>query len=455
MLDEIAHTPALTSVAATPDMPLDLLGRTAKAHVERGDKALGKAEDHFKAAGIHLLEAKKRIQAGANGDDGNALTFDAFLAEHNIGRSRAYEFIAIASGKTTIEAIREKTAARVARHAERNREARAKAESVANGQPDKSTDAIIAAWTPASSDTRQRFLDWAGLRYADGDASLPAPEIWIPQTFKIERIGNATVYLGDCRDVLPTLNTVGHVLTDPPYEDDAHKAQRRTQKAIRDGVDDDLGFAAITATLRRYAAEQAARLSTGWALFFCQTDAAYLWRQAIEMSGAKYKGVAQWVKPDSSPQFTGDKPAINFETMALAWCGSGRSFWNAGGKRGTYICNTNGQHRDGRHKTEKPVGLIRELLNDFTNPGETILDPFMGSGSVGVACIGSERNYIGIERDPEYFTWAVERLEKANGTGSLFDPANDNHQPDLLVAPDADRKFTEDDIPAFLRKEAS
>ena len=182
--------------------------------------------------------------------------------------------------------------------------------------------------------------------------------------------------------------------------------------------------------MRRFSAEQGARLSSGWALFFSQAEAVGLWQSALESAGAKYRGPAVWVKPDSSPQFSGDKPAVNFEMMVLAWCGRGRSQWNGGGKRGTYQHNVNGRGRDGRHPTEKPISLMLELLSDFTNPQDTILDPFMGSGSVGVACLATGRSYIGIERDPEYFRVACDRLATANGKGSLFEAANDN-QPSL------------------------
>ncbi|MEF2548527.1 site-specific DNA-methyltransferase [Aurantimonas sp. E1-2-R+4] len=271
----------------------------------------------------------------------------------------------------------------------------------------------------------------------EGRPPLPAPSIWIPQPFRSEKIGNAIVFCGDCRDVLPTLYPVGHILTDPPYEARAHKKQIRTHADVASGRRSELGFDAITEPLRTFVTEHAARLSKGWALFFCQSEAVGRWQGAIEASGAKYRGPAIWVKPDSSPQFTGDKPAVNFETMALAWCGGGRSVWNGGGKRGTYTFNTNGRMRDGRHPTEKPVPLLRQLLLDFTNPGDVILDPFVGSGTTGVVAASMGRPFIGIERDPEFFRIACERIETAHSQGPLF-ADNDNRQAELLpVAPAA------------------
>lgn len=66
------------------------------------------------------------------------------------------------------------------------------------------------------------------------------------------------------------------------------------------------------------------------------------------------------------------------------------------------------------HPTEKPVGLIEFYVNNSSNLGDTVLDPFMGSGSTGVACLNAGRNFIGIELDEHYFNVAKERIEKAD-----------------------------------------
>jgi len=70
------------------------------------------------------------------------------------------------------------------------------------------------------------------------------------------------------------------------------------------------------------------------------------------------------------------------------------------------------QNMDGGkvHPTQKPVSLMEWVLLKFTKKGDTILDPFMGSGSTGVACVRTGRNFIGIEKDPEYFAIAEKRI---------------------------------------------
>ena len=65
------------------------------------------------------------------------------------------------------------------------------------------------------------------------------------------------------------------------------------------------------------------------------------------------------------------------------------------------------------HPTQKPVDLLEYLIRTYTNEGETVLDFTMGSGSTGVACVNTNRNFIGIELDEWYFNIAKERIEKA------------------------------------------
>lgn len=228
---------------------------------------------------------------------------------------------------------------------------------------------------------------------------------------RIEQLSDdVTLYLGDCRDILPTLGKVDAVVTDPPFEKEAHTAIRRTQKSIRSGVADALDFAAITDDLRQFLPEWGAVNCRGWLLCFCQVEAVSLWRDAMEASGIKYKRGMAWVKPDSSPQFNGQGPAQGYECIASAWCGSGISRWNAGGKRGVYTHNTNSAVRHGAHPTEKPVSLMREIIEDFAFNNDTILDPFMGSGTTGVACVQLGRKFIGIELEPRYFDIACKRI---------------------------------------------
>ena len=137
----------------------------------------------------------------------------------------------------------------------------------------------------------------------------------------------------------------------------------------------------------------------------------------------KFKTTCPWIKPDCAPKFNGQGPAVGYEPFVTVWAGKGHAKWNAGGKRGVYTHNVNPPDRHGGHPTEKPWRLFAELLTDFTKPDETILDPFMGSGTTLVACAKMGRKGIGIELDESYYEIACKRVEEAY------------KQPDLFVAP--------------------
>lgn len=257
---------------------------------------------------------------------------------------------------------------------------------------------------------------------------------------QVENIGSATLYCGDCREVMASLETVDHIISDAPFETEAHTLQCRINRgSTRGGAGDlvsveSLPFAEIGDRVP-YAIEMA-RLSSGWVLVFCQAEAVQAWREALEGGGASYRRAMVWVKPDGMPQYSGDRPGMGYESIVSCWAGGGRSRWNGGGRHGVFVVNKNDGAGKAPHPTTKPVTLMSHLVNLFTNEGETVLDPFMGSGTTGVACAKLGRKFIGIEIDPGYFDIACRRIEAAY------------KQPDLFVAspskPFQPALFTED-----------
>jgi len=244
-------------------------------------------------------------------------------------------------------------------------------------------------------------------------------------------IGDATLYLGDCMDILPTLDKVDCVITDPPFEAEAHTLQRRVKRGTHSvGIDDrnallqplsfePLSFEPLSFEQRNLYGAQIAKLTKSWAIVFCQCEASQLWR--TELEPLTYKRTAVWIKPDAMPQYSGDRPGMGYESIVCCHV-KGRSKWNGGGRVGVFTHNKNsgGKHE---HETQKPVSLMKELVSLFTDVGKTILDPFMGSGTTGVAAIQLGRKFIGIEREPKYFDIACKRIEQAGAQGQLFEPA--------------------------------
>lgn len=240
-----------------------------------------------------------------------------------------------------------------------------------------------------------------------------------------EIIGDCRLLLGDCLEILPTLEHVDHVIGDPPYEDELHAAVGKINRIRNDGrrVPDDLTFEGINAS-RGSIARACVEASTGWLILFTLAEGVRAWRDDIQAAGGKWDTTLAWIKPDASPRFNGQGAARGFENAITAWCGRGYRSWNGGGKRGVYTHCVN-VGRQGEHPTEKPVPLMLDILVDFTQPGQVICDPFMGSGTTGVAATKCGRAFIGIEQNERWFDLACERIRKAYA------------QPDMFIAPRA------------------
>lgn len=232
------------------------------------------------------------------------------------------------------------------------------------------------------------------------------------------------VVQGDMREVLVSLpDSFAHVVaTDPPYSEKVHASVRSAKRAEMPDVADfecrtrravDLGFGHLGAPLRRAAAAQFARLSTRWTLVFSDIESCWLWRLSLEASGLKYLRTGAWDRIGGAPQFTGTEPANAVETITIAHQ-PGRRHWNGGGKRAFYswpiVANRLGQRGSRVHPTQKPLELMLDLLEDFTDPDDIVLDPFCGSGTTGVAAVKLGRRFIGVELDEAHAESARGRI---------------------------------------------
>lgn len=208
-------------------------------------------------------------------------------------------------------------------------------------------------------------------------------------------------------------------ITDPPYEAEAHTMSRRiarsTHARLRPPVSAPLPFPPITSGERTAVAREMARLARRWVIAFCQAEGAPFWRFALEHAGLQYVRQGVWVKPDAQPQLTGDRPGMGYETIVIAHS-RGRKRWNGGGRsavwtfaRATYQSGIIGQNKP-PHPTTKPLPLIRELVELFSEPGELVCDPYAGSGTTGVACRMLGRRFLGWESDANMAEIARRRI---------------------------------------------
>jgi site-specific DNA-methyltransferase (adenine-specific) len=222
--------------------------------------------------------------------------------------------------------------------------------------------------------------------------------------------------------VLPTLPQVDHVITDPPFETEAHTLQRRVKRGPhstgrddREALETPLSFDPLSFELRSESGREIARVTRRWALVFCQCEASQVWRTAL--APMSYRRTCVWIKPDGMPQYSGDRPGMGYESI-VACHAPGRSRWNGGGRTGVFVHNKNsgGKHD---HETQKPAPLMVELVSLFTDSGELILDPFCGSGTTGVAAVRLGRRFIGIERNPEWAELSRERIRAEESQSTL------------------------------------
>lgn len=235
---------------------------------------------------------------------------------------------------------------------------------------------------------------------------------------RVEKIGAAMLYLGDMLEILPTLGAVDHVIGDPPYEDELHKAMGRIRRNDGQEMVSDLGFEGVNAT-RPAIAKACVEASTGWTILFTLAEGVRAWRDDLQAANAKWDTCLAWVKPDASPRFNGQGAARGFECAVTCWCGSGYRKWNGGGRRGVFTHCVN-VGRQGEHPTEKPLPLMKEIVGLYSNAGQLICDPFMGSGTTGCAAVSMGRRFVGIERDPKWFDLACRRIEEAQRQSDLF-----------------------------------
>jgi len=231
---------------------------------------------------------------------------------------------------------------------------------------------------------------------------------------KVE-IGNATLYLGDCMDVLPTLDKVDAVITDPPYGESTH-ANAKSNRGAGHG-NKAIDFSSMTASELDQVLVLCGQLCNRWLVSTME------WRHIAKFDvqppvGWELIRFGVWVKTNPMPQISADRPAQGWEGIAYMHSTIGdKKRWNGGGNHGNYVGSL---VTDGAHPTGKPLPLFSQFVDRFTERGNLVLDPFMGSGTTGVAAVQMGRKFIGIEREPKYFEIACKRIEDAQRTLDMF-----------------------------------
>jgi DNA modification methylase len=208
---------------------------------------------------------------------------------------------------------------------------------------------------------------------------------------RIEHIGDAELHLGDCLEILPTLGKVDAVVTDPPYGINAARDRNSQKWGWRDYP------------------------SSGWDR---ERPSRGVFGAIIASSGRHIIWGGNYFTdflPPSGRWLIWDKCQTDFSLAdaELAWCSFDGAVRRINYPRAKAM-------QDGKeHPTQKPVAVMEWCLG-FLPDAHTILDPFMGSGTTGVACAKLGRRFIGIEIDPGYFEIACRRIDEAYRQRDLF-----------------------------------
>ena len=224
-----------------------------------------------------------------------------------------------------------------------------------------------------------------------------------------EVIGDATLYLGDCLEVMaawPPCFRVGSVITDPPFgigfKYESH--------------DDDYSAYEDFLTERIAAAREKSA-----------PGAVHCWFQAMKRCGDFHKWFpAGWRIYAAAKNFVQIRPcAMQYAyDPVIVWWEPGEQY-KSGRGRDFFVANTAGVISDPTnlekgHPAPRPLDQMVELIGNYSRPEDAVLDPFMGSGTTGVACMNLGRKFIGIEIEPKYFDIACERIENAQRQARMF-----------------------------------
>lgn len=225
--------------------------------------------------------------------------------------------------------------------------------------------------------------------------------------------GDITIYHGDCLEVMAGLDPVDHVITDPPFSERTHKGHDAGARPGFDGSSrQKLGYQPWTPEDARSFVSVAASMARGWVVVMTDhTLAPHIQNALVDARRYVFAPLA-YLAPGSTVRLSGDGPS-SWTTWIVVARTAAQFRW--GTLPGGYIAEP-GWLKYSR-MGGKPLPLMRKLVDDYSRPGETILDPFMGSGTTLLAAQNLGRKAIGIEIEERWCETAARRLED----GPLFE----------------------------------
>lgn len=246
-----------------------------------------------------------------------------------------------------------------------------------------------------------------------------------------EVIGGCTLYLGNSMEIMPTIEPAHLTVSDVPYSlTTGGKAKsQKTMSGIfaaHNYANDGQLIMATVPFPAMMDALYASLVDDADCYVMANDKNVHPLTTAALAAGFQFHNLLVWdkVTPTANRWYM-----KNLEFTLYLWKGRARTINNPSAKQ----LIRGGVDKETGHPTEKPVYLMEEYILNSSAHGETVLDPFMGSGTTGVACVRTGRQFVGIEIDPVYFEVACERIRAAYALPAMFtDPAHKAHSQEAM-----------------------
>lgn len=228
---------------------------------------------------------------------------------------------------------------------------------------------------------------------------------------------SVTLYHGDAFEALGSMpeRSVDCVITDPPFDARTHGMARsnRAGKGTSAGGNrvlagrSDVRFDPFTHDRQLELFSSLGRITRRWVVSNLATDTAFRFETGDGPDGLRVLRIGAWVKTNPMPIISADRPAMGWEPIAYMHRVDVKPEWRGGGRAANFVMPTS---QGSGHPTQKPIDMVRQWVQWFTNPGDLILDPFAGSGTTLRAAADEGRRAIGYELDERFCEIAAKRL---------------------------------------------
>lgn len=230
---------------------------------------------------------------------------------------------------------------------------------------------------------------------------------------------NVTLHHADSLEVMRGMadRSVDAVITDPPYDARTHAMARSNRADYGSEAGGNRPFGGTSGVAfdhvghegQRAIFAELGRLTRRWVVSNVSTDTAFRFEVEAPPEGLRLLRIGAWVKTNPMPIISADRPAMGWEAIAYLHRDDVKPTWNGGGRAGNYVLPTS---QGSGHPSQKPLAMVRDFVSRFTSPGDTVIDPFCGTGTTVLAAVEEGRKVIAIEADERWCEATARRLDQ-------------------------------------------